>query len=107
MVTVGITQGDAPLPTKSSTKGTTDPRYLTALRIMRGNANNSKCSLQHQTGQAQILTLPAMGLDVVGSLSRAQSQMRFLLVAIDYFTKWIEAVPVFEVSGQQIVKLLR
>jgi len=43
---------------------------------------------------------------VVGSLLRAQPQFRFLLVATDYFTKWIEAVPIFEVTDDQVVKFL-
>ena len=46
------------------------------------------------------------GLDAVGLLSQAQPQLRFLLVAIDYFTKWVEAVPLSEVTGQQFVKFL-
>jgi len=44
------------------------------------------------------------GLDVVGPLPRVQPQLQFLLVAIDYFTKWVEVVPLSEVTGQQIVK---
>ena len=46
-------------------------------------------------------------LDVVGPLPRALPQIRtirFLLIATDYFTKWIEAVPLSEVTRQQIVK---
>ena len=46
------------------------------------------------------------GLHLVGSLLRAQPQLCFLLVATDYFTKWIEIIPLSEVSGQQIVKFL-
>jgi len=46
------------------------------------------------------------GLDIVGSLPRAQPQLRFLLVTTDYFTKWIEAILLSEVSEQQIVKFL-
>jgi len=44
---------------------------------------------------------------VVDSLSRTQPQFRFLLVATDYFTKWIKVVPLSEVTGQQVVKFLR
>jgi len=47
-----------------------------------------------------------MGVDVVGPFPRAQSQLRFLLVATDYFTKWVKAVPLSEVTEQQIVKFL-
>jgi len=46
------------------------------------------------------------GLNVVRPLPRLQPQLSFLLVAIDYFTKCTEAVPLSEASGQQIVKLL-
>jgi len=44
------------------------------------------------------------GLDVVNPLSRAQPQLRFLLIATDYFTKRVEAMSIPEVIGQQIVK---
>jgi len=43
-------------------------------------------------------------LDVVGPLLQAQPQFRFLLVAIDYFTKWIEVAPLFEVT--EVIKFL-
>ena len=33
------------------------------------------------------------GINIVGPLSRAKKQVMFLLVAIDYFTKWVEAEP--------------
>ncbi|GFY87564.1 hypothetical protein Acr_05g0012030 [Actinidia rufa] len=33
------------------------------------------------------------GMDIVGFLPRAPGNKRFLLVAIDYFTKWVEAEP--------------
>ena len=46
------------------------------------------------------------GLDVVEPLPQAQPQLHFLLVATDYFTKWIEIISLFEVSIQQIVKFL-
>ena len=31
------------------------------------------------------------GIDIVGPLPIGKGQVRFLLVAIDYFTKWVEA----------------
>ena len=30
------------------------------------------------------------GIDVVGPLPQGKGQVKFLLVAIDYFTKWVE-----------------
>ena len=31
------------------------------------------------------------GIDIMGPLPQGKRQMKFLLVAIDYFTKWVEA----------------
>ena len=31
------------------------------------------------------------GIDIMGSLPQGKRQVKFLLVAIDYFTKWVEA----------------
>ena len=30
------------------------------------------------------------GIDIVGPLPQGKGQVKFLLVAIDYFTKWVE-----------------
>jgi len=46
------------------------------------------------------------GIDVVGPLPRALPQFRFLLVATDYFTKWVKAVPLFDFTRQQIINFL-
>ncbi len=35
------------------------------------------------------------GLDIIGPLPRAPGNKKFLIVAMDYFTKWIEAKPLF------------
>ena len=31
------------------------------------------------------------GIDIIGLLPQGKGQVKFLLVAIDYFTKWVEA----------------
>ena len=46
------------------------------------------------------------GLDIVRPLARMQPQLWFLLVATDYFTKWVKTVSLSEVTRQQIVKFL-
>jgi len=46
------------------------------------------------------------GLNVVGPLLQVQPQLWFLLVATDYFTKWVKTMSLSEVTGQQIVKFL-
>ncbi|XP_017426213.1 uncharacterized protein LOC108334788 [Vigna angularis] len=46
------------------------------------------------------------GLDIVGPLPIAKAQNKFLLVAVDYFTKWIEAEPLSVISAQRVQKFI-
>ncbi|XP_014489934.1 uncharacterized protein LOC106752716 [Vigna radiata var. radiata] len=46
------------------------------------------------------------GMDIVGPLPTGRSQMRFLLVAVDYFTKWVEAEPLSKISAAQVQKFV-
>ena len=54
-------------------------------------------------------TIPIMwlfavwGLDLVGPLKRAPGGYTHLLVAVDKFTKWIEARPIFVIKSEQAV----
>ncbi|KAL0433451.1 UNVERIFIED_CONTAM: hypothetical protein Slati_2679400 [Sesamum latifolium] len=38
------------------------------------------------------------GMDIVGPFPMASGQRKFLLVAIDYFTKWVEAEPLAHIT---------
>ncbi|KAK6163313.1 hypothetical protein DH2020_000177 [Rehmannia glutinosa] len=42
------------------------------------------------------------GIDIVGPFPRASGQRKFLIVAVDYFSKWVEAEPVAKISESQI-----
>lgn len=42
------------------------------------------------------------GIDIVGPLLRGNKQMRFLVVAIDYFTKWVEAEALARITKRNI-----
>ncbi|KAK1406979.1 hypothetical protein QVD17_38589 [Tagetes erecta] len=44
------------------------------------------------------------GIDIVGPFPESTGKVKFLLVAIDYFSKWIEAKPLATITGQQIKK---
>nr|GEU49209.1 reverse transcriptase domain-containing protein [Tanacetum cinerariifolium] len=46
------------------------------------------------------------GIDIVGPLLMAPGGARFLVVAIDYFTKWVEAKPLVSITGKHIEKLV-
>ena len=38
------------------------------------------------------------GVDIIGPLPQAPLQRKFLIVAIDYFIKWIEAEPLTKIT---------
>uniref|UniRef100_A0A2N9E4H4 Uncharacterized protein n=1 Tax=Fagus sylvatica TaxID=28930 RepID=A0A2N9E4H4_FAGSY len=42
------------------------------------------------------------GLDIMGPLPIGRRQLRFLVVAIDYFTKWVEAEPLATITERNI-----
>jgi transposase InsO family protein len=46
------------------------------------------------------------GIDIVGPFPEAPSRIKFLLVAVDYFTKWTEVKPLATITGKQVVKFV-
>lgn len=44
------------------------------------------------------------GLDILGPFPPAAGQVKFLIVDINYFTKWIEAEPLTTISLEKIHK---
>ena len=42
------------------------------------------------------------GIDILGPFPLATRQMKFLIVAIEYFTKWVEAEPVAHITAQKV-----
>ena len=48
------------------------------------------------------LTFPTMGLDILGPLPLGKGQCKFIIVAVDYFTKWAEAEPLATITEQKI-----
>ena len=46
------------------------------------------------------------GLDIVGPFPKAAGNKRYLLVGIDYFTKWIEAVPLANIKDVDAKKFV-
>ncbi|GJW88906.1 reverse transcriptase domain-containing protein [Tanacetum coccineum] len=46
------------------------------------------------------------GIDIAGHFPEGPKKVKFLIVAIDYFTKWIEAKPVATITGSQIKKFM-
>ncbi|GKD31721.1 reverse transcriptase domain-containing protein [Tanacetum coccineum] len=46
------------------------------------------------------------GIDIARPFSKGPGKVKFLIVAIDYFTKWIEAKSVATITGNQIKKFV-
>ena len=42
------------------------------------------------------------GIDILGPFPKAILQQKFLFVAVDYFTKWVEAEPVANITAAQV-----
>jgi transposase InsO family protein len=47
------------------------------------------------------------GIDIVDILPRAARGFKFLFIAIDTFTKWMEAMPVVNITQELVVKFLQ
>ncbi|GKD98793.1 reverse transcriptase domain-containing protein [Tanacetum coccineum] len=45
-------------------------------------------------------------MDVLGPLPEAPGKVRFVIVAVDYFTKWIEAKPLAKTAGREVKKFV-
>ncbi|GKF19924.1 reverse transcriptase domain-containing protein, partial [Tanacetum coccineum] len=46
------------------------------------------------------------GINIVGPFPEGPGKVKFLIVAMDYFTKWIEAKPVATITGNQVKKFV-
>ncbi|GJQ94086.1 reverse transcriptase domain-containing protein [Tanacetum coccineum] len=46
------------------------------------------------------------GIDIAGPFPEGPDKVKFLIVAVDYFTKWIEAKPVATITGNQVKKFV-
>nr|GFA22529.1 reverse transcriptase domain-containing protein [Tanacetum cinerariifolium] len=46
------------------------------------------------------------GIDIVGPFPEGSGKVKFLIVAMDYFTKWIEAKAVATITGGQVKKFV-
>ncbi|GJW03196.1 reverse transcriptase domain-containing protein [Tanacetum coccineum] len=46
------------------------------------------------------------GIDIAGPFSEGPGKVKFLIVAMDYFTKWIEEKPMVTITGAQVKKFV-
>ena len=48
------------------------------------------------------MALRKVGMDILGPFSPGKGQVKFLIVAVDHFTMWIEAKPLTTITAQQV-----
>ncbi|KMT05943.1 hypothetical protein BVRB_7g164330 [Beta vulgaris subsp. vulgaris] len=46
------------------------------------------------------------GMDLLGLFPPASRQRRFLLVVVDYFTKWVDAAPLASITDKQVQQII-
>nr|XP_043613766.1 uncharacterized protein LOC122585704 [Erigeron canadensis] len=46
------------------------------------------------------------GIDIVGPFPVAVGNVKFLIVAVDYFSKWVEAKPLATITGQKVINFV-
>jgi len=47
------------------------------------------------------------GMDIIGPFAPGKGQTKFLLVGVNYFTKWIEAEPLTSISAKNMQNIVR
>ncbi|GAU43618.1 hypothetical protein TSUD_185110 [Trifolium subterraneum] len=47
------------------------------------------------------------GMDILGPFPTATRQVKYLIVAVDYFTKWIEAEPLAKIGASHILRFFK
>ncbi|GAV76793.1 rve domain-containing protein, partial [Cephalotus follicularis] len=62
------------------------------------NANISRRPSQPLTSITAPWPFAQWGMDFIGPLPMASGQRKFLIVAVDYFTKWVEAEPLATIT---------
>ncbi|GJT60485.1 reverse transcriptase domain-containing protein [Tanacetum coccineum] len=64
-------------------------------------------STMHRDARDMILKCKdCQGIDIAGPFPKGPGKVKFLIVALDYFTKWIEAKVVATISGGQVKKFV-
>jgi hypothetical protein len=46
------------------------------------------------------------GVDILGPFPKATGKIQFVLVAVDYFTKWVEAKVLADITANKVISFL-
>ena len=71
-------------------------------RICQEHAKISRLPSESLTSITSPWPFQQWGLDILGPLPIGKGQCKFIIVAVDYFTKWAEAEPLATITEQKI-----
>ena len=71
-------------------------------RIFQEHAKISRLPAEPRTSVTSPWPFQQWGLDILGPLPIGKGQCKFVIVAVDYFTKWAEAEPLATITEQKI-----
>ena len=71
-------------------------------RIYQEHAKISRLPSEPLTSITSPWPFQQWGLDILGPLPMGKGQCKFIIVAVDYFTKWAEAEPLATITEQKI-----
>ena len=71
-------------------------------RICQEHAKVSRLPAEPLTSVTSPWPFQQWGLDILGPLPMGKGQCKFIIVAVDYFTKWAEAEPLATITEQKI-----
>jgi hypothetical protein len=56
----------------------------------------------------QAMAIQRMGIDLIGQINPPSNKgHKFVLLATDYFTKWVEAIPLKEVTPENMIEFVK
>jgi hypothetical protein len=67
---------------------------------------NSKAPSQPSQNITPSWPLQRWGIDIVGPLTTAQGNYKYVVVEVEYFTKWIEAKPLVNIAAAGLKRFL-
>ncbi|KAL8127958.1 hypothetical protein AgCh_014767 [Apium graveolens] len=64
-------------------------------------ANYSNAPTSTITSLASLWPFAMWGIDLIGELPKAKGGVKYAVVAVDYFTKWVEAMPLATITAKE------
>jgi hypothetical protein len=103
--------GSRPLLGKVSRQGFYWPKAASdATDLVQKCENCQKCAIdkKQHSSLTQLIQptwpLQRWGLDLLGTLPPAQGNLKYVVVAVEYFSKWIEAKPLATITSATVQK---